>query len=407
MKRFTAFFLAIFFALSCCACTNAQGPAAAPAVQPSAQEAAGGQAAQAGGEPIVVGVYAPLSGDSAMVGATELEGVELAVKQINATGGIDGRPISIVVEDDAQNPATAVSAVNKLVYSDQCTAVIGSVNSSCTLASLEVTQAVGVPHVVPIASNPAITAQGNPWVVRVQASDLLHAAAIVKYAVEELEAKKIALLYQSDDYGATGKAVIEETLKTDYGMELVACEAFEASDSDMSPQLLKAKKADCDVLIMYTMYQQGALIAKQARQMGIECPLMGGGGLTNSKIYDLGGDAVVGLVNTHVFFADPERVSEAAVQFIQDFTEEYGKTPDSNNALAYDSMMILADGLRAASPELKPEDIMAGMHALKDRVSATGTITINEAGDALRDQILMVRLLGPGSYELVEIGKGR
>jgi branched-chain amino acid transport system substrate-binding protein len=108
-------------------------------------------------DPIKIGVYAPLSGDSAMVGQTLVEGVQLATKQINEAGGIDGRPIELIIEDDEQSPKVAVSAVNKLVYKDKVIGVIGTVNSSCTLASMEVTWEAEVPHITPIASNPTIT----------------------------------------------------------------------------------------------------------------------------------------------------------------------------------------------------------------------------------------------------------
>lgn len=408
MKKVLTMLMAVLMVASLFACAApapaASAPAAAPAeaAAPAAEAAAPAEeAAPANTDPILIGVYGPLSGDSAMVGNTEVEGVQLAVKQINEAGGIDGRMIELVIEDDAQNPATAVSAVNKLIHSNNVVGVIGTVNSSCTLASMEVSQDAQVPHITPISSGASITNVGNPWIARVQASDLLQAGAVVRYAIEKLGAKNVGLLYQSDDYGTGAMEVIVEVMK-EYGMELAACEAFEASANDMSPQLLNVKKANCDALIMYTMYQQGALIAKQARQLGIDCPLMGGGGLTNAKIYELGGDAVVGLVNSQTFFANNANASKASADFVSAFEAEYGKLPDSNNAMAYDSMIIMAEGLKYASPELNNEKIMEGIHAVKDMELATGTITIAENGDAVRDEILMVRLIGDKQYELVQ-----
>ena len=402
MKKVLALALAILMAVSLIGCASQPAATTAPAAEaPAAGEQKTEAEAPANTDPILIGVYGPMSGDSAMVGNTEVEGVKLATKQINEAGGIHGRQIELVIEDDAQNPATAVSAVNKLVYQDNVVAVIGTINSSCTLASMEVTKDAGIPHITPISSGASITNVGNPWIARVQASDLLQAGAVVKYAVEKLGAKKVGLLYQSDDYGTGAMEVIVEQM-TGYGMELAACEAFEASANDMSPQLLNVKKADCDALIVYTMYQQGALIAKQARQLGINCPLMGGGGLTNAKLYELGGDAVVGLVNSQTFFANNPNASKASADFVAAFQAEYGKLPDSNNAMAYDSMIIMGEGLKAAGPDLDPQAIMDGIHAVKDMELATGTITIAENGDAVRDEILMVRLVGDKQYELVQ-----
>ncbi len=352
-------------------------------------------------EPLKIGVYGPLSGDAAMVGQTMVEGVQLATKQINEAGGIDGRMIELVIEDDEQSPKVAVSAVNKLVYNDEVMAVIGTVNSSCTLASMEVTQDAEIPHITPISSGASITNVGNPWIARIQASDLLQAGAITRYAVDDLRAKKIGLLYQSDDYGSGAMEVIVQVLKDEYGMELVANEAFESNALDMTPQLLSVQKAGAEVLIIWTMYQQGALIAKQARDLGITAPIMGGGGLTNKKLYELGGDAVVGLVNSQTFFADKSKASPSAAAFIDAFEKEYGRTPDSNNAMAYDSMIIMAEGLKYAAPEFKNTEIMKGILAVKDLPLATGTITMLPNGDANRD-ILIIRLTEGGGYELVK-----
>ncbi|MCE5235994.1 MAG: ABC transporter substrate-binding protein [Clostridiaceae bacterium] len=405
MKKILAVTLVFLMTLALVACAPTQEAKAPEGTAPVETQAAGTTESAAPveevpGEPILIGVYGPLSGNSAMVGATLVEGVKLAAKQINVAGGIGGRPIELVVEDDAQDPATAVSAVNKLIYSDNVVGVIGTVNSSCTLASMEVSRDAGIPHITPISSGAAITNLGNPWIARVQASDLLQAGAIVKYAVEELGAKRIACLYQSDDYGTGAMEVIVEELAK-YGIELVANEAFDANAADVTPQLLNVQKANCDALIMWTMYQQGALIAKQARQLGIEAQLLGGGGLTNAKLYELGGDAVVGVINSQTFFADKSQATPAAAAFIDAFQAEYGKMPDSNNAMAYDSMMIMAEGLKHAGADLDPAKIMEGILAVENMELATGTITMADNGDAVRDKILMVRLIGDKQYELV------
>ena len=347
---------------------------------------------------IKIGVVGPFSGSSAMVGDTEKKGVELAAKQINENGGINGMTIELIEEDDQQDPKTAVSAINKLVSSDEVVAAVGTVNSSCTLAMMDVTENNEIPLVTPISSGVAITDPSNSYIVRLQASDKLK--AITEYAINDLGYKNIAVMFQNDDFGAGGKDVVVETLK-DAGIEPLAVEAFDSSATDMSAQLLKIKDLNPEAIIMWTMYGCGATIAKQCDQLGIDCDLMGGGGLTNAKLYELGGESAVGILNTQTFFPDKEKASETAGAFIDAYEAEYGETPDSNAAMSYDSMMVLAEGLKAATPDMKADDIMAGMKAVKDMPLATGTITIDENGDANRD-ILIIRLCEGGTYELVK-----
>ncbi|HHY46612.1 MAG TPA: ABC transporter substrate-binding protein [Firmicutes bacterium] len=352
-----------------------------------------------GAPPIKIGIVAPLSGGAAMVGDTQVKGIALAIKQINAQGGIHGRQVVYYAEDDEQIPAKSVNAVNKLVYQQKVDAVIGTVNSSCTLANMEITKRAGVPQITPISSNPKITRLGNPWIFRLQASDDQQAEAIVNYAVNVLKLKKMAIMYQSDDYGTGGKDVIVRRLK-ELGLEPVAVEAFNPDAKDMSAQILKIKNAGADGLFMWTMYAQGALIARQSRQLGLKVPLMGGGGLTNPKLVELAGEAAYGLLNTQTFFPDPEGASPEAKAFIEAYKKEYGILPDSNAAMSYDSMMILAEAMKKAGPALNKKEVRDNIAATKNYRGVTGVITIDKYGDANRD-ILIIRVKEGGGYEVV------
>ena len=326
----------------------------------------------------------------------------MAVEEINAAGGIAGRPIEIIKEDEENDPTTAVSVVNKLINQDEVVAIIGSVNSSVTLAAMEVSEDAGIPMVTPISSGAAITGSGNQYIVRGQANDLLQAGAVVEYAIAK-GYQKIGLMYQNDDYGGGARDVIVEIMKQN-NMTLAADEGFEASAADVTPQLQNVKAAGCDCLIMYCMYAPGATIANQAAQLGMgDLPLLGGGGLTTAKLYELGGDNVVGVVNSQTFLAGADAVNEFSAKFIENFQAKYNDTADSNNAMAYDSTYILAEGLKYSLEQyndLSGDHIMEGMKAIKDMPLATGTITIDETGDSIRDKILMVELCEGGTYKL-------
>ncbi len=380
--------------------TTAAAEEKAEAAETEAAEAEAETEATAAGGTIKIGVVAPISGSSAMVGDTNIKGIRLAAKQINEAGGVNGMTIELIEEDDQQDPKTAVSAINKLVSSDQVVGVIGTVNSSCTLAMMDVTETYKVPLITPNSSGISITDPSYDYIARLQASDTMMARAITEYALEDLGYTRIAIMYQNDDYGAGGMEVAEEVMK-EAGVEPIAIEAFDPSATDMSAQLLKIKDLDPQAIIMWTMYSPAATIALQVQQLGMDVDLMGGGGLTNAKLYELAQDAAVGILNTQTFFPDKEKASETAAAFIEAYEAEYGLTPDSNAAMAYDSMMVMAEGLKAAGADLDPDDIMAGIKSVKDMPLATGTITMDENGDANRD-ILIIRLAEGGSYELVK-----
>ena len=349
--------------------------------------------------PIKIGIVAPLSGSSAMVGDTEVKGVELAVDEINAAGGINGRKLEIVKADDEQNPAKSVSAVNKLVHQDKVNAVIGTVNSSAVLADMQVTKAAKIPQITPIGSNNKITHSGNPWIFRLQASDEMQASAVTNYAINQLKKKKIAIMYQSDDYGTGGKDVIVNLLKKK-GIEPAAVESFVPDAKDMTAQLLKVKNSGAEVLIMWTMYEQGALIAKQAKQLGLNTQLMGGGGLTNSQLISLAGDSVYGLLNSQTFFPDETKATPVAAKFMKNYKSKFNQIPDSNAAMSYDSMVILGNAMKKAGKDLKSDDIRKNIAATKNFNAVTGNITIDKNGDANRD-ILIVKINDQGKYEVV------
>jgi branched-chain amino acid transport system substrate-binding protein len=404
MKKFLAVLLTLAMVLALTACGN--GGNGGNSGNSGNGNGGGGDAdgGQTSGEPIKVGVYLPLSGANAAVGQSGVEGIEMAVEEINAAGGIAGRPIEIIKEDEENDPTTAVSVVNKLINQDEVVAIIGSVNSSVTLAAMEVSEDAGIPMVTPISSGAAITGSGNQYIVRGQANDLLQAGAVVEYAIAK-GYQKIGLMYQNDDYGGGARDVIVEIMKEN-NMTLAADEGFEASAADVTPQLQNVKAAGCDCLIMYCMYAPGATIANQAAQLGMgDLPLLGGGGLTNAKLYELGGENVVGVVNSQTFLAGADAVNEFSAKFIENFQAKYNDTADSNNAMAYDSTYILAEGLKYSLEQyndLSGDHIMEGMKAIKDMPLATGTITIDETGDSIRDKILMVELCEGGTYKLAE-----
>ena len=361
--------------------------------------------AAAAQDPIRIGLCAPLSGDAAMVGQSLVDGAMLAIDEFNAAGGIDGHLIEVYKEDDEQTPRVAANAVNKLIFEDNVVGIIGPVSSGCVLTAMEVAADGEVPMITPTGSGASITHLGNPWIARTQASDILMAGAITRYAVSDLGAKRVAVIFQSDDYGSGGGEVVKQILKDEFDMEPVAYEQFEPSALDVSAQVLNIKNADPDAIIMIMMYQQGALVARKVRELGMDTPLMGLGGLTNAKLFELGGDAVVGLANTQTFFADANKAAPASAEFITKFQAAFdGRIPDSNNAMSYDAARIMIEGLKHSYEKTGEFDtalIMEGIKSVTEMPLASGIITMDENGDANRD-ILIIGITENGGYELIK-----
>lgn len=401
MKKAISLFLAIL--LLCGVMASCAAPSAPQSGTPSAPAAApeeGGSAsapAAASGKPIKIGLPAPLSGSSGAIGTTLVNAAKLAIDQVNAAGGVHGRPVELFTEDDEMTAAKAVTVVNKLIYQDGVDALIGCLNSTACLAAQEITNKAGMIQIA-LGSNYTITEQGHKYVFRMQANDLYQAAAVVKYVVDTLGYKRIACIYASDDFGTGGKNVVDKELKA-RGLDLVACEAFDPDASDVTSQLTSIKAANPEAVIMWNMYQAGALICKQMNQMGMgDIPKFGGGGLVNKALYELAGESSVGLCMTQLFFPSPESANEKGKQFITDYEAAYGVSPDNNSGMVYDAAMVLMTAMQNAPETMTSDEIKAELHKLEYQ-GVTGAITFSEKGDAMRD-LTIVRIAQGGKYEI-------
>jgi len=363
----------------------------------SSQNTSGGNTAGSSSEPIKIGLPAPLSGSSGAIGVTLVNAAQLAVDEVNAAGGVHGRQVELLTEDDEMTASKAVTVVNKLIYQDNVDAIIGCLNSTACLAAQEITNKAGMIQMA-LGSNQTITELGHKYVFRMQANDIYQAGAVVKYVVDTLGYTKVACLYASDDFGTGGKNVVESELK-DRGMTLVACEAFDPDASDVTSQLTTIKAADPEAVIMWCMYQPGALICKQMNQMGMGgIPKFGGGGLVNNALYELAGEAAEGVCMTQLFFPSAEAANERGKQFIADYEKAYGVSPDNNSGMVYDAAWVLLTAMQNAPETMTSDEIRAALLELAyDGVS--GHLTFTDQGDVVRD-LTVVRLTKDGSYEI-------
>lgn len=292
---------------------------------------------------IKIGGIAPLSGGVAVYGAECKNGIDLAVEEINAAGGINGQKIEFICEDDEGDSAKSVNAYKKLVTKDRVKVIIGSLTSGCTMAITNLAQAQNVVQIAPAATAVAITDAGN-YVFRACYTDPFQGKIGGKFAYENLGTKKAAILYDiGNDYsvGLTDNFTAEYT---SMGGSIVSKESYSTGDKDFNAQLTKIKAANPEVIYLPDYYGTVALIAKQLRAQGINVPIVGADGWDG--LTDNAGDEVLnGYYSNHY----SEDSSSAAVQtFVKSFKAKYNKAPNSFAALGYDCVYMLRDAMKAS-----------------------------------------------------------
>lgn len=292
---------------------------------------------------IKIGGIAPLSGGVAVYGVECKNGIDLAVEEINAAGGINGQKIEFICEDDEGDSAKSVNAYKKLVTKDRVKVIIGSLTSGCTMAITNLAQAQKVVQIAPAATAVAITDAGN-YVFRACYTDPFQGKIGGKFAYENLGTKKAAILYDiGNDYsvGLTDNFTAEYT---SMGGSIVSKESYSTGDKDFNAQLTKIKAANPEVIYLPDYYGTVALIAKQLRAQGINVPIVGADGWDG--LTDNAGDEVLnGYYSNHY----SEDSSSAAVQtFVKAFKAKYNKAPNSFAALGYDCVYMLRDAIKAS-----------------------------------------------------------
>jgi branched-chain amino acid transport system substrate-binding protein len=352
----------------------------------------------AGGESgeIVVGYYGDLTGRTSNFGQSTKNGVEMAVDEINKAGGINGRQIKVLSEDDEGRPEKAATVVTKLIDQDRVVALVGEVASGNSLAAAPKAQAAKVPMISPSSTNPAVTQVGD-YIFRVCFIDPFQGEVMAKFAANTLKAKKAAIMLDFNSPYSRGLTEFFESSFTKLGGQVVTKQSYTQGDRDYKGQLTSIRSLNPDVIYVPGYYGEVGVIAKQAKQLGITQPLLGGDGWDAPQLWELGGDALNGdFISNHYSVEDP---SPAIQKFVGDFKSRYNIAPDALAALGYDAMRVLADAIkRAGTTEgAKLRDAIA---ATKDFAGVTGVISINAERNAVKPAVVL-KLQG-GKYEYQE-----
>jgi branched-chain amino acid transport system substrate-binding protein len=351
------------------------------------------------GQEIVIGEYGSLTGGTATFGISTDEGVRLALDEINAKGGVLGRQVRVVVTDDQSKPEEAVTAVQKLITQDRVVAVLGEVASSRSLAAAPVCQRAKIPMVSPSSTNPKVTKVGD-YIFRTCFIDPFQGAAMANFAVKDLKLKKFAILYDVKNDYSVGLREFFTTVAKQNGAEIVADESYGEGDSDFKAQLTKIKSTNPDAIYCPGYYTEVGLICRQARELGITAPLMGGDGWDSDKTFEIGRDAINGCYFTNHYSPDEDR--PAVKQFVEAYRKKFNnKTPDAMAILGYDAMNLLCASIQKAG-STKGKAIRQALADTKDFPGASGMLTIDADRNAQKP-IVVLKIEGGKTHFVTSI----
>ena len=350
-----------------------------------------------GGDKVRIGVFMSTTGSTANFGISSVNGIKLAADEINAAGGINGKQVELLEQDDRSDASEAATIVTKFVTQDQVHGIIGEVASSRSIAAAPIAQNAKIPMLTPSSTNPEVTKKGN-FIFRSCFIDPYQGAAIAQFAAKTLGAKTAAIMVdRKNDYSTGLEKVISETF-TKFGGKIVATQSYQEGDQDFNAQLTSLKGSNPEVLFVPGYYNDVGLIAKQARDKGITVPLIGGDGWDSEQLYKIGGTALNGSYFTNHY--SPYDTDPKVVKFVNDYKAKYGSIPDALAATAYDAARIMFDAVKR-SKSLTGPDIRDALAATKDYPGVTGTVTFNENRDAVKP-IVMIEIKDGGTYAVKE-----
>lgn len=344
-------------------------------------------AAETPSAPILIGHYGSLTGSEATFGQSTSRGIQLAIKEFNAAGGLKGRPVELKEYDTAGTPMQAGTAVTRLVTEDEVSAVLGEVASSLSLAGGPVCQKHRVPMITPSSTNPRVTKVGD-MIFRVCFMDDFQGYVMAKFARENLKAAKVACLYDKSQAYSSGLKDDFKKAFTAMGGEIVAEESYNKGDPDFSAQLTKIRGLKPDAIYVPGYYTEVGNIAIQSRKLGLNVPLMGGDGWDSEELPKTAGSAIEGCYYSNHYA--PDQPTAEVKEFVKKYRDEFGgATPDGLAALGYDAAKLLFDAMGRAK-SLGGEDLRKAIADTKNFKGVTGTITIDPQRNATKSAVVLV-----------------
>lgn len=339
----------------------------------------------AGGDTIRVGVYGDLTGATSSFGQSTKNGIQLAFDEINAAGGVNGKKLEMLFEDDQGTPEKAKTVIQKLISQDKVVAVLGEVASSNSLAAAPVAQEAKIPMITPSSTNPKVTEIGD-YISRVCFIDPFQGSVMAKFAANTLGAKTAAILGDNSSDYSKGLTQFFEQEFTRLGGRVITKQTYAQRDQDFKAQLTQMRDQKPDVIYIPGYYGEVGIIAKQARELGMNQPLLGGDGWDSPELWKLGGAALNPAYISNHYSAD--NPAPEIQNFVKAYQAKFNVAPDSLAALAYDSAKVLADAIKRAggTDSAKLKD---AINATKGFAGVTGTITLDSNRNAVKSAVVL------------------
>jgi branched-chain amino acid transport system substrate-binding protein len=353
------------------------------------------QGAPADANTILLGEVLSITGGTATFGISTRNGIELALKEANAEGGVKGKKLVARVYDNQGRPEEAAQAVTRLITQDKVAIILGDVASSNSLAMAEKAQAAKVPMITPASTNTAVTQKGD-YIFRVCFIDPFQGFVMAKFARDNLKANNVAVIQDNKSAYSLDLTDVFRRKFTEMGGKVTGVESYSQGDTDFRAQLTAIKNTKPDAIYVPGYYSDVGLIARQARQLGVQAPLLGGDGWDSEKLFELGGSAIEGSYFSNHY--SPENPDPRTQKFIAEYKKAYGGVPDALAALGYDAARVAINALKRA-PDLSSQSIRDAIAQTKDFPGVAGAITLDESRNAVKPAVVLK--VGAGKTEFV------
>ena len=351
---------------------------------------------------VKIGMVYELTGNTASYGTSAADGAKLAFKEINTNGGVLGKQIKIVIADNKGEPSESANAMTKLITQDKVIAVTGFTVSSCGIAGSSVAEDNKIPLVAAATVNPRVTVDERTgkvkeYTFRACFIDSFQGTVGANFALNSLKTKKTAIMIDNSSDYSKGLAQVFKDVFTQGGGQVVAEEAYLQKDQDFKSILTKIKAQNPEVIYIPGYYEDVGKVVKQAREIGITIPILGGDAWDSPKLVEIGGPQA--LNNTYFTnFYSIQATNPESKAFVEAYKKEYGQLPDSMAAMGYDAANLLIDGIKRAN-SVDSGKIREALASTKDFKSVSGSMTLSATHDAIRGVVIIEMKDGKQIYK--------
>jgi len=373
---------------------------------PVAGCAVSGEAEEGSAQPYRIGVVLSLTGTYAGLGGPEKRAIELEVKRINGAGGIGGRPIEVVFEDDGTDAAKAQAATVRLIDEEQVIAVIGASGTGQTMAMRTDLERAGIPQ-ISMAGGSIITDRLSEWAFQTPWPNRIVIPFVLRMMAEDGHTK-VGLISDTGGYGVDGRDYVLRSAAA-AGVEIVADETFNPGDTDMTSQLTKIRSAEPDAMLLWAAGKEAATIVKNARQLNMSQQVYGGSGIARREFIEGSGEAAEGvMIGTGKIlvaesYGEGTAEHEVAASFIERYTEAYGSAPDIFAGHAYDAFGLIVDALSRVEGDADGQTLREALEQTEGWIGVGGTFTYSATDhNGLTEDDLVLYVIEDGTWRLVD-----